>query len=216
MRYRILCLLLAAAAGGIAAELGVRVYNRAAVSRPTLKKAERHAGAVFRAFGTELNWIDCKVDSPCEEETPSGGIKLTLLPKPRVIGQRLSENTFGLVLPTGVLVFPDRTGELARWYGVSQAAALGLVLTHELGHALLGAGHSSTGVMKAPLTARDLRSFAEGQLRFTAEQAALLRRVHTSRQVAFFQALSSSLRQKEEAGSNSGSAHCAHLPRHQD
>lgn len=49
------------------------------------------------------------------------------------------------------------------------------VMAHEIGHLLLPYGHSSTGLMRANWDVADLRRAVYRQLKFTPEQAALIR-----------------------------------------
>jgi len=82
---------------------------------------------------------------------------------------------------------PDNPGVYARVFyahiqgkaereGVTPAALLGLAVAHEFGHLLLGPrAHSAEGIMHANWSHRDMQRGAQGQLRFTAQQAPLIR-----------------------------------------
>ena len=48
-------------------------------------------------------------------------------------------------------------------------------MAHEIGHLLLGVGHSPTGIMRAKLNRWDLLQAGRGQLKFTPEQSLLIR-----------------------------------------
>jgi hypothetical protein len=49
-------------------------------------------------------------------------------------------------------------------------------MAHEFGHMLLGPkAHSEQGIMRANWSARDIQHGIQGQLRFTAQQAPLIR-----------------------------------------
>lgn len=165
-----------------AAELEVRVYNRGKIASSILSHAQNNAGRIFRQAGIELRWVDCMAPRTkctqhpqcCEDEFPAR-IRLTLMPRSMLSAQSLSDDVFGVVVPTGILVFSDQTEGFARWYKVSESEILGMVISHELGHALLGASHTSVGLMTAHLDEDKILSFAEGRLRFTPEQASFMR-----------------------------------------
>jgi hypothetical protein len=65
--------------------------------------------------------------------------------------------------------------ELSRALCVPSDELLGRVMVHELGHLLLGPGHSRVGIMKAHWGPQDLHLSNLGMLDFTSEQAALIR-----------------------------------------
>ena len=52
---------------------------------------------------------------------------------------------------------------------------LGAAMAHEMGHILLGAGHSPMGIMKPHWNEHDLRGVAWHQLLFTPDEAKHLR-----------------------------------------
>jgi hypothetical protein len=60
---------------------------------------------------------------------------------------------------------------------------LGAAIAHELGHLLLSKEHAQTGIMKASWNQSDFRKVRQGGLRFTAEQARLIRNSINARTV---------------------------------
>jgi hypothetical protein len=58
---------------------------------------------------------------------------------------------------------------------------LGFVMAHELGHLLLGAGHTPDGVMQAAWSQKQMDALRQRWLRFTEEGAARIRRALESR-----------------------------------
>ena len=58
---------------------------------------------------------------------------------------------------------------------------LGFVMAHELGHLLLGAGHTPDGVMQAAWSQKQMDALRQRWLRFTQEGAARIRRALESR-----------------------------------
>jgi hypothetical protein len=55
------------------------------------------------------------------------------------------------------------------------ARLLGFAIAHEMGHLLLPAGHSPSGIMRPDWNGDDLRHIASGSLQFTPAQANAIR-----------------------------------------
>jgi hypothetical protein len=82
-------------------------------------------------------------------------------------------------------VFYDRVQHIAETYintsrdcaacDLDNVIVLAHVMAHEIGHLLLPYGHSATGLMRANWDAGDLHRAVYRQLKFTPEQAALIR-----------------------------------------
>lgn len=84
---------------------------------------------------------------------------------------------YGYVPRGKASVFYDRVMAFASVWAPNSREILGDAMAHELGHLLLGTQHSSRGIMKALWTFQDLQLASRGNLRFTTEQLAALRRV---------------------------------------
>ena len=157
------------------AQLTVRVYNVDRAPEAILLRAQRSVDRTFKCAGIDLQWVNCTfAGASCLACTSSPSIKVTILPKSRVREPGLSYAALGVTLPTGVLVFSDKIRNLAELYRLSESQILGMVLAHELGHAFLGPGHASSGLMVANLQSHDMHSFASGQLRFGTKQAEIM------------------------------------------
>ena len=74
-----------------------------------------------------------------------------------------------------VYILYDRVETVARNADADVATVLGHAMAHEIGHLLLPAGHSLSGLMGADWDANDLRQAEGGRLLFTPDQAALIR-----------------------------------------
>ena len=72
-------------------------------------------------------------------------------------------------------VLINRVHEIADGLSIARSIVLGAAIAHELGHLLISKEHSKTGIMKAYLNQSDFRRARQGGLRFTAEQARLIR-----------------------------------------
>jgi hypothetical protein len=71
-------------------------------------------------------------------------------------------------------LFYDCVNHVSTWWGLSSGEILDDTVAHELGHLLLGIGHSSRGILKVDWTSRDLVLAARGRLQFRPSQVALI------------------------------------------
>jgi hypothetical protein len=165
----------------------LRVYNYARVPAWTLRMAERETAMIFRETGVETVWIDCRV-STAEPQTPackqpfsSSDLFLKLLPPSMARDVASDGDTFGLAVTeedrpgTGAMILYGRIAELATTERLYTEDILASVMAHEIGHLLLGGGHSPTGIMRAKLNRRELLETGRGKLQFTPEQSLLIR-----------------------------------------
>jgi hypothetical protein len=73
-------------------------------------------------------------------------------------------------------VFYDRVEPLAKMHQMTDASLLGVAIAHEIGHLLLPDGsHSPSGLMQGQWDNRQFLLARQGLLRFTAQQAELIR-----------------------------------------
>jgi hypothetical protein len=68
----------------------------------------------------------------------------------------------------------SRIETLAADGDASLSDILGHAMAHEIGHLLLGPGHSQVGIMQAEWTREDLARAARNELSFTPQQMELL------------------------------------------
>jgi hypothetical protein len=66
--------------------------------------------------------------------------------------------------------------ETSDFHSTDVAVLLGVVIAHELGHLLLGPGHTPTGVMRSRWGNPDLKALSQRHLKFTSEQRAEMQR----------------------------------------
>ncbi len=171
----------------------VRIYDYAHVSRGILMAAEAEATEILRKAGIETVWAECSVreersqiDPACQREF--GPTDLHLIMLARAMAKRLDFRDAELgraPAPTEIApgsygrvfyVFYDRVNRLVEGRDISEAQILGHAIAHEIGHVLLPVlGHTSTGVMRARWSGKDLQSVARGNLHFAPEEAQQLR-----------------------------------------
>ena len=174
--------------------LTVRIYDYARVPDPTLFRAMDETRSVFQRTGIEVRLVRCRVAAtdpilhPCHTE-PTGPsvIQVRILPEKMASMAKLGKRIFGFAMTAtrpeyGVIayVFYDSVQNLAATHDYRSDDAgvvLGCVLAHEVGHLLLGTGsHSDLGIMRTPWHGPELALAHKGQLFFTREQSAALRR----------------------------------------
>ena len=167
-----------------ATTIPVLVYNYAEVSPATLATAEREAFKILGAAGVQVVWVDCLEKPPgieSKELCQRGWSAQT--PGVRLLSGHVTsmyeDREFGFAaIPVLATVNYQRS---AAWYGRDDARdvlpiMLGCAMAHELGHLLLrDAGHSNIGIMQPQLGQEQMRQALTARLRFTAQQAKLIR-----------------------------------------
>jgi hypothetical protein len=172
-------------------KIQIFLYNYAGVSAGILARAEQEAARIYSRTGIETEWLDCPLNPAVAERYPAcqlpvspTRLALRVLSRPMAERAGLSAATFGSAL------FPEDGGfgmiaqvcahcseELAKGREVMQAAILGHVMAHELGHLLLGVNsHAPTGLMHVPWYKKELDSIAQGSLLFTSWNGDRMRR----------------------------------------
>src|ERR1017187_6873530 len=159
---------LAAAGVAEAAEprLTVGVCNYAKVPERILRPAMAAAEEIFRRAGVETEWI-------LREAEPDRPVQLNV----RVLRGRSrnheSPEAFGIALVTGTSV-PSELADVfygqiedRAWTRLDVSMLLANVMAHEVGH-LLGAKHSTDGIMCGQWAKLQLQRARAGQLSFSA------------------------------------------------
>lgn len=168
----------------------VEIYNYAHIDRLQLRQAELQAADLFAMAGGRIVWLD-HPEKKSLAESASDSLPADFFVRilyasvvsrvRRISGLDLLGETMaspgskGPVAGRIANVFYDRVRDVSRLWGLYPAEVLGDAIAHELGH-LLGARHSSRGLMKARWTERDLVLAGRDELRFSRSQAALFRR----------------------------------------
>jgi len=154
----------------------VRIYNHARLTPDVLSSGERETDSIFRSADVEITWIDCPLGGKEEEDYPAcqagfgpADFVMKIL-SPEMAAQASWSRTrlayaIGDCLPDllgcWAAVSYGKVQNLALRADVSPALILGKAMAHELGHLLLGPGHSDTGIMRAEL---DRGDFGAGRL----------------------------------------------------
>lgn len=167
----------------------VRLFNYAAVPKPTLKQAKAEASRIFVQVGTDLEWVDCPLNPEeaelnpiCRGQLDPTNMVVRIQPRFRAAAANFFDVTLGFApLVEGergsyASVFYDRVEALAQGGEFSLALILGHAIAHEIGHMLLRTmRHSHAGLMRAHLGRDELKLARVGQLLFSPSQGALIR-----------------------------------------
>jgi len=150
--------------------LQVCLRNDAHVANDTLDEARRVASNVYSQAGLTLIW---SVDN-CV-------MTIVLRPRASHTTARRAKDAMGYT-PSGgdergrlAFVMINRVNEIADGYSTARSIVLGAAIAHELGHLLISKEHTETGIMKAYFNQSDFRKARQGELRFSAEQARVIR-----------------------------------------
>jgi|SRR5579862_183878 len=156
-------------------KLSVQVAN-AGAPLDTLAQAQAETTRIFREARIEIEWQAYRVSKP----TRGCPVRLivSILPHASISASDMALGSSDSVVHS--LVFWDRIEELAKTSG-STDVILGHAMAHEIGHLLMGASHSPIGLMRPRWDKGDIKTAAQGRLRFTAAQAETLRGVVAGR-----------------------------------
>ena len=165
-------------------EVPVRIFDLSGQPDDQRRVALDTATAVMATAGVRVAWKACASAGipgvSCN--SPLGGTErvVRLLPTSpswsRQEGAPMGHSVVDSRLESGVLatIYADRVSWMASRAAINPAVLLGRAMAHELGHLLLGASHSSAGIMRRCWTAKDLRWDSPGDWQFTKEQVSVL------------------------------------------
>jgi hypothetical protein len=148
----------------------VRLFNISSAPPAIVEEAQRIFSRIYAAIDVDIDWTD-------------GSSTLLLIVRDEEPGdlRRASQPILGAALhtPNGsqvAYVFYRRVAEQADWHAVAAAAVLASAMAHEVGHLLLPTpDHARDGLMRACWDYAEFLRAANGQLRFSAGEGALIR-----------------------------------------
>ena len=168
------------------AALTVRLYNGSGVQAAELAAARHAIESTFEDSGLNLIIRQCGRQSqspsdPCNESLKPLEMVVRIIDAP-LLNQTIHPDACGVAYviretDRGWLAtaYSDRVTSAAVRVGVDAGTLLGLVISHELGHLLLGSGyHGWTGVMRADWS-EELLSGSREPWRFSTLEAATMR-----------------------------------------
>jgi hypothetical protein len=164
--------------------IDVAVCNPDGVTESVISNAKVETELVYRLMRVRIVWRACEtlVTSVSEGRVPAFLIRLSNGKPPAtvgpasldVMGEAFVEGRYG---GSTADVYFQAVRETAEEHYADPSAVLGFVLAHELGHLLLGPGHTPNGVMQAVWGRREIDALRQRRLRFTREGAARIRLV---------------------------------------
>ena len=172
-------------------QMNVAVCNLNGVSEPIVAKAKAETDLVFRSAGVTIVWRDCDTfPTPAELEREPWFIVRLRTGKPPltagpasldVMGKAFVEDHGGGTMADAYFQAIQAKSEQ---HNGDSGLLLGFVMAHELGHLLLGPGHTPEGVMQAAWSQKQMDALRQRRLRFTEEGAARIRRALEARTAA--------------------------------
>ena len=147
-------------------------YNQAGVDADTLARAKSEVMRIYRDAGVDVTWMD-----PATVES-AGAFAIQLLVRLRAVnasGSVMGRAIGGTHDSGSAFVYYDRVLRSAHEREQDVARLLGVAMAHEMGHLVLPAGHSPSGIMRPNWDGDDLRHIASGSLQFTTVQANAIR-----------------------------------------
>jgi len=165
----------------------VRLYASGAAP-PASPRALSVATTILEDAGVHVTWTSCgsgsHTEPACDSLMASTDLLLRMIRYPDNSSSSLPALGNAVIdrqQHTGALatIYVDRVASLARESGVDGSLLLGRAIAHEIGHLLMGTNqHSTSGLMRAQWTRRDLRRGRPDQWHFTrAEMMAMRERV---------------------------------------
>lgn len=161
--------------------MSVSVCNLAGLPKPWLTRAEAGAAAVFGAVDVQIDWRDC-AERPPGARPGTNWFTIRLRDyEPHVMSSSRAHEVMGraFLSESGVGCLADcyfrEIQDLARLRQADATALLGQVIAHELGHFLLGSGHSWNSIMRAEWMIGKSAGMREEWLRFNGAQGRQIR-----------------------------------------
>jgi hypothetical protein len=157
--------------------LVLQLHNLAGAPPGMVARAESEMTRMYDEVGVHVDWD--RSDGP--HAPASDAVHVILLEYESGDLRRTSDTVMGAALrtPAGTriaYVFYRRVRAEAERYNVSTPFVLACAIAHELGHLLMpGVGHSRDGIMRACWSRDDFNRADQSALRFSHEQAALMR-----------------------------------------
>jgi len=144
----------------------VRIDDKAGVQRVYLKFAKDRAAEVFAMKGVKLDFIDGEEANRLKVVAPYTVLIMAEAPatlKAAMEGLGADVMGQGAPLVGRAYIYYDRVMKLNPVPPRDVITTLGDVIAHELGHLMLPAGHSTSGIMRPSInmTSRRLETFTE-------------------------------------------------------
>ena len=154
--------------------------DQASVPTDVLHRAEQEVVRIYRQVGVEVVW-DAAMDTAATGDATVCRLFVIIVPPGMADGMAVNPTAMGVAITSSktrgrlAYIFYNRIENIASGANADVAQVLGHAMAHEIGHLLLPAGHSATGLMRGDWNKDDLGEAVRGRLLFTAGQAMLIR-----------------------------------------
>ena len=147
--------------------IDLQIVRDARMPAGVLEQAQADVTEIFARSGLTVRWTE-------------NGPRFTIRIVAQVLGYAsVASPVMGIAVRSpkecGVRVFFRQVQDFARAYHLPLSTALGYVISHEVGHLILGPAHSDTGIMQARWDQALARDASRGGLSFSDEQARRIR-----------------------------------------
>jgi len=187
-------------------QITIRVHNYAEANLSVLRHAERVAGDILRKAGVNTVWAECPIgqdfthDPICGKPHSSLDFVFSLLPRSMSDRFHLRAAVLGFAIEvdgkgfgSSASIFYDVVRDSAAQRREDLDQLLGAAIAHELGHLLLGTNsHSTTGLMSAAWSTKQLIVVQQRGLTFSSADAERLQKAVLARRLAALSAAESS------------------------
>ena len=171
--------------------IDVTICNPDGITQYLIFGAKVEIEAVYRPMHVQIVWHACETSFTPVARTraPTFVIRLWNSRPPRTVGPA-SLDVMGKAFIEGhsggttADVYLQAIRATAEEYSADPSVVLGFVVAHELGHLLLGPGHTREGLMQAVWRQGEIDALRQRRLRFTRECAARIRLVLAVRTAA--------------------------------
>ncbi len=165
-----------------AERMNVSVCNQGRLPEALVVHAQTEAETVFLSMGVQVVWARCEEEVATEEASRGQRfiIRLRADRPPKTAGQASLDalgRSYVSAPGDGYLadIYYKAVQQLAKVHGTDEDGVLGYVIAHELGHLLLGPGHSPHGIMHAPWDTSDAIAVKQRGLKFTNREQERIR-----------------------------------------
>jgi hypothetical protein len=167
---------------GASQEMNVALCNLGNVSDSTIAAAKAETELVYSSAGVRIVWRVCD-DFPAPSaqlHNPWLIIRLLNTKPPRKVGAAsldvmgkafVGDSTGGTMADA----YDQAIQSFSEEHAIDRGVLLGLVIAHEIGHLLLGPGHTPDGVMQAAWGEKQTDAFRRRWLKFGRESAQRIR-----------------------------------------
>jgi hypothetical protein len=161
----------------------VAVCNSSGLPETAVSHAKKEIVLVFSAAGADIRWVGCVEVTTTKMELGNQLFVVRLRSDgPKSTSRNVALDTMGRAYTnergSGYLAdaYLPSINTCAEQNSVDRASLLGLVISHELGHLLLGPGHLPNGLMHGTWKSHETEAIRKRWLRFDGQQAAIIHR----------------------------------------